>query len=339
MEADKENINKLKLRTRIPLPVDPLPALPKHLVENKKEPKAMTERYPLKTLKSQQNLALPGPSNLHKQVDVRPKIRVDTRHVTRRAKAEVLDWDFKVFKDCVAEDDNVIIISDDEDNSKKDEYKFIVSNKQKSCLGETKDAVTPVLKSLEPNRVKNLKRSLKRPHSRELQGLSPLDKEQRKTQEKKRQKLHSCEPLNERLMSPDFCLKSVGADGNPAVIQTAVWYLDSVLATGLVQVTHLQLIAAACYWIARKLHGPGVCKFPSQPVVAQEFIGYFSWWCDQCHPGEIEVAATFLCMCGLMVDTSLCSECPSVVGAAAVYNSLLLLGKEESLTRLQICPM
>lgn len=47
-----------------------------------------------------------------------------------------------------------------------------------------------------------------------------------------------------------------GPFGNPAIIQSACWYLDSVLGTHKVQLDRLQLVGAACYWIAQKLHGP-----------------------------------------------------------------------------------
>ncbi|KAL0819136.1 hypothetical protein ABMA28_008395 [Loxostege sticticalis] len=412
MESDKENINRMKASTRIPLPLQPLPALPKHLVESKKRNvHEVNERYPLKTLNAQA-LALPGPSL--KCVANKPKNQMfDTKHVTLRQRVEQLDWDYKVFKDDRSNDDQVIMISDDEDASRIDEFKFFTENKERNCLGEARAAVTPALKSpsLEPSRVKQIKRSLKRPHSRELQGLSPVCKEQQPVDEKVKRRLHFSEPLQERLSSPDQLKKSYmvslcrtyaldmfsylleteqkstaprissimracvinwlmkvnGPDGNPATIQTATWYLDSVLVVGQVQVDKLQLIAAACYWIAHKLHGSGLSgqrlvkyanyaftperllaaekavlerlKFPSQPVVPQEFITYLAWWCDSSRPGEIEVAATFLCMSGIMVDKSLCSECPSVVGAAAVRNALILLRKRDLLIHLQTCPV
>lgn len=47
-----------------------------------------------------------------------------------------------------------------------------------------------------------------------------------------------------------------GAEGNPSTIQTACWYLDSILGIVHVQLDKLQLTAAACYWIAQKFHGP-----------------------------------------------------------------------------------
>ncbi|XP_030035823.2 uncharacterized protein LOC115451603 isoform X2 [Manduca sexta] len=158
-----------------------------------------------------------------------------------------------------------------------------------------------------------------------------------------------------------------GADGNPAVIQSACWFFDSVVGTGHVQFDKIQLVAAACYWIAQKLHGPVMpatklviyseyaftaerllaaekavlekLKFPTQPVVAQDFINYLAWWCDRDRPGEIEVAATFLYMSGLMVDKDLCEEFPSVIAAASVRNAVLLLRKKDLVTHLQMCPV
>lgn len=206
MESDKENINRMKASTRIPLPLQPLPALPKHLVESKKRNvHEVNERYPLKTLNAQA-LALPGPSL--KCVANRPKNQMfDTKHVTLRQRVEQLDWDYKVFKDDRGNDDQVIMISDDEDVSRIDEFKFFTENKERNCLGEARAAVTPALKSpsLEPSRVKQIKRSLKRPHSRELQGLSPVCKEQQPVDEKVKRRLHFSEPLQERLSSPDQC--------------------------------------------------------------------------------------------------------------------------------------
>jgi hypothetical protein len=51
---------------------------------------------------------------------------------------------------------------------------------------------------------------------------------------------------------------SQGADGNPAIIQTAIWYLDTLLVKVKIPIDKMQLIAAACYWIAHKIHGPGI---------------------------------------------------------------------------------
>lgn len=205
MEADKENINRFKAITRIPLPVQPLPALPKHLVESNKRNmlKEVNERYPLKTLNAQA-LALPGPS--HKTDTNRPKNHIiDPKHVTLRQRVEKLDWDYKVFKDARADEDQVILISDDEDVNKREEFRYFIENKQRNCLGEARAAETPAVKSIEPSRVKQIKRSLKRPHSRELQGLSPVCKEQKKVDEKVRRRLNFNEPLQDRLSSPDSC--------------------------------------------------------------------------------------------------------------------------------------
>ncbi|CAG4962547.1 unnamed protein product [Parnassius apollo] len=150
-----------------------------------------------------------------------------------------------------------------------------------------------------------------------------------------------------------------GSDGNPAVIQTASWYLDSVLRVCSVWPEQLQQIAAACFWIAQKIHGPVASasmlikcangafsktqllraeeailmklKFPSQPVVPQDYITYLSWWLDDAHPDEIEIAAVFLCLCDLMVNKTLCNELPSVIAAACVQALRLTAAGETGL--------
>lgn len=40
------------------------------------------------------------------------------------------------------------------------------------------------------------------------------------------------------------------------MLQTALRYLDSVLASSHVTVDNMQLIGATSYWIAAKMHGP-----------------------------------------------------------------------------------
>ncbi|CAK1593803.1 unnamed protein product [Parnassius mnemosyne] len=420
MEANKENINRLKVKTKIPLPMEPLPALPKHLLLKKiqKDPVSEDNRIPLKTINSS-SVLLAGPSTGHGGVvstKTRRTYEVDSKYVTFRQRNEDLDWDFKVFKEETNnKDSSIISISDDEESfieGDKEKYNSISENKQKNCLGEARKVLTPLHRStLEPKRVRNIKKSLKRPHSRELQGLSPVTHPEKKGEENFKRRLKFNDRLNDRLQSLDIFEKSYtecierdyvkdlfphllkierpasapripsitracvlnwllrvnGSDGNPAVVQTASWYLDSVLSISSVRLDQLQLVATACYWIAQKLHGPvapsyrlikyanrafsttqlletekailNKLKFPSQPVVPQDYITYLSWWSDNARPGEIEVAATFLCLCGMMVDKTLCSELPSVIAAACVRNALLLLGKRDLMLRLETCPV
>lgn len=78
-------------------------------------------------------------------------------------------------------------------------------------------------------------------------------------------------------------------------------------------------------------------RFSPQPVVVQDYIGYLSWYCDKKNGGEIEIAATFLYMCGLMVEKFLCDEFPSVIAVAAVKNALYLLNKKDLMYYLQKC--
>ncbi|XP_072933469.1 uncharacterized protein [Epargyreus clarus] len=416
MNMDKENINRIQTKSKIPLPLDPLPAISGHVF--KKRRNSETEyRHPLKTINNQQtNLTgSVGSSKKTKRVlnTAAQPLKLDTRHVTLRQASEDLDWDYNVFKDKSEEENSVISISDDEDNieNNRREVQYFADNIQRNCLGDAKKNATPVLNSLEHSRIKNIKRSLKRPHSRELQGLSSVLIQDRKEDEKHKRRLNFNERLHERLQSPDFfkrlymtclsrdyisdmymyllsaekktivpripsitracvinwLLKVNGADGDPTIVQTACWYLDAVLGIGHVQLDKLQLVAAACFWISQKLHGPSVqasrlvkcanraftgeqlmaaekavlykLRFPRQPVVPQDYITYLSWWCDSSHPGEIEVAATFLCLSGLMVDKALCDEYPSVVGAAAVRNALLLLKKKDAMMRFVVCPV
>ncbi|CAG5043325.1 unnamed protein product [Parnassius apollo] len=64
-----------------------------------------------------------------------------------------------------------------------------------------------------------------------------------------------------------------------------------------------------------------------------------SWWLDDAHSDEIEIAAVFLCLCGLMVNKTLCNELPSVIAAACVRDALLLLGKRDLMLRLETSPV
>ncbi|CAH2095256.1 unnamed protein product [Euphydryas editha] len=418
MNIEKENI-RCKGKSKIPLPTEPLPPIPQNLI---KRQDIEVERQPLKTINRQPNKitnfeATSSKTEKVEKAKTKTKcpVKIDTRYVTVRQNTEELDWDFKVLKDNTVRKNSVIVISDDEDNSRIcNELQYFIENQNKNCLGETEKAfrsLTPSLKSpsLESNKVKNIKRSLKRPHSRELQGLSPVVKHEKGDERHKRRLFN--EHLQDKLQSPDCLKKSYmiclnrdytgdlftyllnmenktimpkissvtracvtnwlmkvgGSDGNPAVIQTALWYLDSILAVGYVQLEKLQLVAAACYWIAQKIHGHVLTakrlvkcsshaftaenlqaaekavlyklKFPPQPVLPQEFITYLAWWCDSSNPGEIEMAATFLCISSLMVDKVLCNEYPSVIGAAAVRNAVLLLRKKEAMGKLQKNPV
>ncbi|XP_063529297.1 uncharacterized protein LOC134740674 [Cydia strobilella] len=403
---DKENV---KLKSRIPLPLAPLPPLPPHLL------KKLSERPPLNTLSGPNRLdhkvpslnllCMAGPSNVkNKSVINRPNspFQFNAKFVTMRRGQKDFDYN-----SVGCQDDRRISeqsVSSDEENDTNEKYftdKDGLANKKRIS------ASTPALNTLVPARVKNIKRSLKRPHSRELQCLTPLENRERQNDKAKR-RLNFNQTVSERMQSPDLLQKSYmasmdngeilsylqqaetkpvalprvrsetracvinwlmkinGIDGNPATIQTAVWYLDAVLATGNVTLENMQLVAAGAYWTASKLHGPLTpasklvkyanhaftkqrlfeaervilhrLKFPRQPIVPQDYIGYFAWWCNKERPGEIEAATTFLCLCGMMVNKRLCPEYPSVVAAASIINALLLLKKKELIPRLQRCP-
>ncbi|CAG5007995.1 unnamed protein product [Parnassius apollo] len=395
-------------------------ALPKKLLLKKIQEVAVSKnnRIPLKTINSLSDL--PARSSTEHGEAVSNKTRstyeIDLKYVTFRQRNENLDWDYKLIKEEVNNKDcSIISISDEEESfieSDKKEYNNFNENKQKSGLGEASRAATPIHKSpLEPNRVRNIKKFLKTPHSRVLQGLSPVVHPEKKGEEKCKRRLKFNQRLNNRLQLPDIleqsytnCIESdyvndlfahllsierpvsvpripsitrahvlnwllriKGSDGNPAVIQTAFWYLDSVLCVSSVRLDQLRQVAAACFWIAQKHHGSVASasklikcanrafsktqllraekailkklKFPSQPVVPQDYITYLSWWLDDAHPDEIEIAAVFLCLCGLMVNKTLCNELPSVIAAVCVQDALLLLGKWDLMLRLQTCPV
>ncbi|CAG4955316.1 unnamed protein product [Parnassius apollo] len=284
-------------------------AFPKKLLLKKIQEVPVREdnRIPLKTINSLSGLPAGSSTDHGKAVSnkTRSTYEIDSKYVTFRQRNEDFDWDYKVIKDEANNKDcSIISISDEEGRfieSDKKEYNYFNENKQKNVLGEASRAAIPLHKSpLEPNRVRNIKKSLKRPHSRELQGLSPVVHPEKKGEEKCKRRLKFNERLSDRLQSPDIFVKSYtkriesdyvddlfahllsierpvsvpripsitracvlnwllrinGSDGNPAVIQTASWYLDSILSISSVQLEQLQPVAAACFWIAQKHHGP-----------------------------------------------------------------------------------
>ncbi|CAH2261878.1 jg25450 [Pararge aegeria aegeria] len=355
----KEN----KVKSKIPIPVDPLPPLSENTL--KKNPRIKTDRHPLETLYQESvNSEKVATHNRKIKKALRRSnsvaIRADTRHVTVRQKTEDLDWNYKVFKD----------MSDDE-------QKKGTLLKADNRAGETSKISTPALKSfLEPCRVRNIKRSLKRPHSRELQGISPVVTDDLR-EEKHKRRLVFTDRFEKRWHSTDFWLNSYatclshnygpdlfnylleketitkvpripstprasvinwllnvnGPGGNPAAVQTAAWYFDTVLTIAQTSAENMQVLAAACYWIALKIQGNVISskklvkaaanvftvellivaesavmerlKFPIQPIVAQDFIAYMSWVCDAANFVEIETAATLMFMAGLVVNPGL----------------------------------
>ncbi|KAI5651550.1 hypothetical protein NE865_00794 [Phthorimaea operculella] len=158
-----------------------------------------------------------------------------------------------------------------------------------------------------------------------------------------------------------------GSGGNPAVVQLAAWYFDCYLCTAWVSINRLQVIAAACFWIATKFHGRLVSgkrlvkysghafiekelvdsernilkrlRFQALPVVPQDFVPYLAWICDDTNSGLVEAAAVFLCQCGVMTDKTLSEEYPSVVAAAAVKDALILMRMESCYAKLGACPV
>lgn len=202
MEANKENVRQT-VKTKIPVPLDPLPALPKHLFNENVENCNNEKRDPLKTL-AQANV-FPCSSKCKQEkliTKTKFKINIDTKHVTIRKKTESLDWDYNVLKD---HDEGVNSFINDENEDKKckgDTY--FDGNKQMNSLIE-RLAITPDKLPIQHKSVRNIKKSLKRPHSRELQGLSPACKQEMNEENKAKRRLEFHESLQERLRSPDYC--------------------------------------------------------------------------------------------------------------------------------------
>lgn len=209
---DKENINReynIQTKSKIPLPLDPLPAISGHVLK-KRANCEIVQRHPLKTIENQQsNLTESASRKKIKRVinSAKLPLKLDTRHVTVRQTSEDLDWDYNVFKDKADEENSVILISDDEDNIENNnrEIQYFADNHQRNCLGDARKVATPVPNLLEHSRIKNIKRSLKRPHSRELQGVASTSKQDKREDEKHKRRLNFNDRLHERLQSPDIC--------------------------------------------------------------------------------------------------------------------------------------
>lgn len=201
MEENKENLKALR-KTKIPLPLDPLPQVPTSLTCSLSK----SERKPLKTISLSR--ALPS------QIKVSDSCR---KNVTlRKHKQSPLDWNYKVFidKPRTVFEDRPRAIPDKNDKYKNDEAKqfeckkdaFGVAECNLLSLDVAPKVSTPKINvCLEPARVRNIKQSLKRPHSRELQGrLSPIKKELRRSKWDAKCKLNFGDRIIDRLQSPDI---------------------------------------------------------------------------------------------------------------------------------------
>lgn len=226
----------MRIKTKIPIPVDPLPPVPTHLTiryikKMESEREVHPTRHPLRTLSnseaaashkmlkesstkadskyvSRRNNIEDGPSHQFIRDHPTPR-KIDTRHVTHRNKGEEqLDWNYAFLRN--GQQVYSVTISDDEDEKKTKKFHTHTKVKRSCSLHEMTfvSAVKPAtpLKPdcLEPNVIKNIKKSLKRPHSRELVGLSPGGKE-RKGEDGRAVRRQSRGRLCERLKSPDQC--------------------------------------------------------------------------------------------------------------------------------------
>nr|XP_034839521.1 uncharacterized protein LOC117995646 [Maniola hyperantus] len=127
----------------------------------------------------------------------------------------------------------------------------------------------------------------------------------------------------------------------------------------LAKINHV--VAAVCYWKALKIYGTYVStkkmvriggkaysaedlkiaedffiklELPIYPVVAQDYIQYLSWVCDSPYNIEIQTAATLYSMAAIVLYKTLNFYPPSLAAAAAIYNALNLLHKQELLEKL-----
>ncbi|XP_069364723.1 uncharacterized protein [Maniola hyperantus] len=152
-----------------------------------------------------------------------------------------------------------------------------------------------------------------------------------------------------------------GTRKNYTAVQTAAWYFDTIISVSNVDASWLQVVAAVCYWKALKIYGTYVStkkmvriggkaysaedlkiaedffiklELPIYPVVAQDYIQYLSWVCDSPYNIEIQTAATLYSMAAIVLYKTLNFYPPSLAAAAAIYNALNLLHKQELLEKL-----
>lgn len=208
MEANKENVCEPEKigKTRIPLPLHPLPPLPIQLLK-KQGTNTENRRQPLQTL-AQENV-IPSTSNVISSQDKSmAKIlkKLDTKFITMRRKKEKLDTNYNIFKD---HDENIIIISDDDEGEQTDKNVKVGSFFDGAKKTADRLAITPSEKQGQHLQVRNIKRSLRRPSSRELQGLSPTEKRENRQESaslavKRRLRFTETSPPD-RLQSTDSC--------------------------------------------------------------------------------------------------------------------------------------
>ncbi|CAK1545671.1 unnamed protein product [Leptosia nina] len=329
--------------------------IPVRVTDKKIGRKPSLPRQPLKTI-SNNDTNVPNNSIINNEERItKPIIKVDTRHVTVRTKNDEIGY--YVFRD-----DSITNVTSEvsEDRTPQDQLKS-----------------------------KNIKQGLKRPRSPGTsdenvnkkrffesdceQGTIPrnepyevdvfrylLENEEVWPYPKKlgRTKSRACS-LNWML---EFDVKN---SGNPAVVQTAAWYFDSIYSRCNVQTSDVPVAVTACLWISRKIHGkantaktlvhrsgkvfnvPTLCRtewrilkllnFPRLPHIPQEFIDYLAWRSGAEDFGEIQAAASLICTTAMILNLDMCSEYPSTIALAAVKIALLLLKKGHLIEKLKNC--
>lgn len=172
MQTEKENVDFLRKNNIMKLPTSK--SQTKYFNEDKTTIKDEEKRVPLQTLKS-------TTENHSQTAKNKPDSPFIGRYVTVRNKVNddlTIPVDLLIFEEPIP----LIVISDDEDRPKA-----------------STSRVTPADGSkLENKAVKNIKKSLKRPHSRELQAANDRKEEYEKVSKKLR-----TERICERISLPD----------------------------------------------------------------------------------------------------------------------------------------
>lgn len=189
MEKSKENLKRnLVHKSKIPIPLDPLPQMrncasccPETSV-NLPSASAL-QRQPLKTLNSK----------IHTTKCVN-KERIAAKNVEFKKKHKEYTTSYEVFTD----DENK-----EEDKKVPEKSEYVKDDNDTIVLddqAQSQRVQRPNTPALLIPAIRNIKRSLKRPHSRELQCISPAKEKKKKLE--RQTKLNVVKSVFERLQSP-----------------------------------------------------------------------------------------------------------------------------------------
>lgn len=237
MDANIENIKRTKAATKIPLPVKPLPAIPNHLVTKSftraplKTIKSINENI------ASSSVQIVKMQIKKKKKDAKLVKKCDLGCVTKRVKylnqnvlSDDIDSLFKpmlshahadsenLSKASVTKTRNLILAEGkqkrlSDDRSKQDNGVVIISSDDNNEIGYDTNAeknnipgpsqlslITPIA-PIENKIVKNVKKSLKRPHSRELQGILKTSNQEKASDKVKRRLAYD----EKTILTPDIC--------------------------------------------------------------------------------------------------------------------------------------